>query len=568
MRNNKSIKLIICAFISFIISSMTVAASEIAETDTSSLAGDFVFWAESEEEALEIAAMYEAVLISYENGIGTLMIPVAEETPMLFTGRPMEEDDECQTLPELYPNLEYVVESELEDGTRDGTVTQWHMDYLEMKEAWEYATGSDVKVAIVDSGIDTTHEALVANIDKAVSVVPETSYGGAGFPLNYSGPGDYLGHGTHVAGIIAANTEDGTVMGMAPDCRIYSYKALERSGNSATGYTSWIANAIISAVEDGADIINLSIGGNKSEDKFISKAIDIAVEQGCFVVCAAGNYNGSGKQSEISYPALDEDTIAVTAAKMKGDGVTIDLSYSKYGEGVTFIAPGTRIYSTDKENTYGYKSGTSMATPMVSAAAALIKEMKPEADIQEILQMLTDTALDLGEEGLDIYNGYGMIQPLQALKSIAEDEEPGDEPGNEPGDDPEDEPKEPEDDKKPNGSGNNNQPDVPDRPEINQKPIENPGVAPKPELPSMPDDESKEEEDDAENVEEEPADQKINDSDIGELREEMENIPEEEQNEYTTQQQEPEPLLDWVHYILLFVIIMGIIVGKILLKKK
>lgn len=405
--------------------------------------GSFVFWAENADEAQAVADAYGAVLLSFENGIGTLVMEeVVRETDVLFRMHTGQEEtgstisgnavsgntisgntvlDNTDMTTELYPNYLYTVETE--SNSRAGG-SQWHIDYFKMDSVWKYAAGKGVKVAIVDSGIDTDHPALADRIILAKTVIPESAYGTNGYFMTYKGPDDRLGHGTHVAGIIGAKTADGFVMGMAPECSIYSYKALEKSGNSASGYTSWIANGILTAVEDGADVINLSVGGGTREDQFLAQAIHLAVENGCIIVGAAGNYYGSGLQSKIDYPAAYSDVIAVTAAVKNGDSVNIDLSYSKYGEGVGFIAPGTQIFSTNLDGTYSNKTGTSMATPMVSAAIALLLEEKPQATVQEIEEILAKTALDFGDPGKDIYYGHGMIQPLAAVKSVQPKEEP------------------------------------------------------------------------------------------------------------------------------------------------
>ena len=372
----------------------------------------YVFWATDQEEAGEIAEKYHGELISFENGIGTMSLNNTQAVMTLNA----EETERVQV--QLYPNYRYTIE-DVEDISEEIEVEnrQWHIKYFDMESVWKEATGKDVKVAIVDSGIDTDHMALAEQIALAESVVPDNAYGTNGFFLTYQGPEDRLGHGTHVAGIICADTEDGSVMGIAPECRMYSFKALEKVGNTATGYTSWIANGILRAVENEVDVINLSIGGSQREDRFISEAIDIAVESGCIVVCAAGNYVGTGVQDKIDYPAADPDTIAVSSAKQTEEGIEIDLSYSKYGEAVDFIAPGTKIYSTVPNDEFGEKKGTSMAAPMVSGMVALALEKNPEATRQEIMELLVETAEDLGDEGKDIYYGNGVIQPLKVLES-------------------------------------------------------------------------------------------------------------------------------------------------------
>ena len=545
--------------------------------------GEYVFWAESEEYAHTVAENYGALLVSFENGIGVLNLPEQEMPdevfseelmPRLFLAGASEEKPGNLELPELYPNYIYRLDVEPEAVSGNETAYQWHMEYLEMEEVWQLAAGEGIRIAIVDSGIDADHAALAQNIELAESVIPDTSYGGAGYPLEYKGPEDQLGHGTHVAGIIAAVTEDGTVMGIAPKSRIYSYKALERKGNSATGYTSWIANGILSAVEDGADIINLSLGGSVSEDKFVSQAIDIAVENGCFGVCAAGNYTRTGSQEGISYPASDPDTIAVTAAKMTDEVAEIDLAYSKYGAGVTFIAPGTDIYSTDLNGSFSAKKGTSMAAPMVSAVIALLKEELPDADVQEILEILEETALDLGKEGVDKYYGYGMIQPLKALQSIQE--EAPDDPGS--GDDSGETPEDPGTGEKPEDGESGQEPsDKPQQdakpgsgaePDVKPEPEQKPVITPEPDVVKAPEKAKEEEKDPQASDIGLPAgdESDIPEKEIEELREEMQNISPEDQKEYETQENNDESKGIRFPWLLLLLIVL--VTGRLLLKKK
>ena len=371
--------------------------------------GNWVFWAASREEAEKTALDRGGVLVSFENGIGEIYIneEKATEGPAPFSVE--------KSAVTLYPNYLYTVEAEEETPEETVQSLQWHIGALEMEKAWEISTGRGVRVAVIDTGIDTDHPALKDNIVAAETIIPEDAYGYGGFFLTYKGAEDALGHGTHVAGIIGAKTEDKSVMGIAPDCEIHSIKALEKSGNYGTGYTSWIANAVLKAAQDGADVINMSVGGSRREDRFIAQAIEIAVESGCTVVCAAGNWNGLGIQNAIDYPAFDENTIAVTAAKQTQQAMEIDLNYSKYGEKVDFCAPGTSIYSTVPED-YGTKKGTSMACPVVAGTVALVAAVLEDGTAQEIKAVMEETALDLGTKGWDEYYGHGLIQPFAAVE--------------------------------------------------------------------------------------------------------------------------------------------------------
>lgn len=362
----------------------------------------YVFWADSYEDAVSIGEEYDVNLLEYENGIGVVeVLPEMDNPEEVF-----------------YPNYQYEIE-----GYRWNADTneQWHMEALKMRKAHQYTTGEGIKVAIIDSGIDVENNALKQKIIFADSTVPDSFYGGNGYSILYKGPQDFNGHGTHVAGLIGAHSEDGTIVGMAPDCSMISIKAVERSGNTATGYTSWIAQAVLKAVDLGADIINMSLGGSTRKDEFLAEAIEIAKESGVLVVCAAGNYTGTGAQGAVDFPASDSNTIAVSAVKQSGLAFEFDSAYSKYGLEITVAAPGTNIKSLGLEGTERVLKGTSMACALVSGEATLIKSYSPGMSANEIQECITKTCLDLGEKGQDTLYGYGVIQPLQALQSLDKD---------------------------------------------------------------------------------------------------------------------------------------------------
>lgn len=362
----------------------------------------YVFWADSYEEAESIGVEYDVELLEYENGIGVIeAIPEMDNAEAVF-----------------YPNYQYEVEGYRWD---TNTNEQWHMETLKMHKAHQYATGEGITVAIIDSGIDVENEALKNNIIYAGSTIPDSFYGGSGYSILYQGPQDYNGHGTHVAGLIGAHSENGAIVGMAPDCKLISIKAVEKNGNTATGYTSWISQAVLKAVDLGADIINMSLGGSTRKDEFLAEAIAIAKESGALIVCAAGNYTGSGVQGTVDFPASDPNTIAVSAVKQSALNLEFDNAYSKYGAEITVAAPGTNIKSLGLDGTVKSLKGTSMACALVSGEAALIKSYSPGMTVDKVQECIMNTCLDWGENGWDTLYGYGVIQPLQALKSLDKD---------------------------------------------------------------------------------------------------------------------------------------------------
>ncbi len=230
--------------------------------------------------------------------------------------------------------------------------------------AWE-TTQNGVKVAILDCGINETHPDLTAKVVDRQD-----------FTTSASGTNDICGHGTHVAGIVAAvtNNSDG-VAGVCPGCLLLNGKVLDDNG---LGAYSWIANGIIWAADNGAKVINLSLGGSASSTT-LENAVNYAWNKGVVVVAAAGNSNNSSK----TYPAAYTNSIAVAAT----DNQDRRASFSSYGSSwVDVAAPGVYVFSTWKDTTsntnpqpecygtvcYKYASGTSMSTPIVAGVAGLV----------------------------------------------------------------------------------------------------------------------------------------------------------------------------------------------------
>lgn len=235
--------------------------------------------------------------------------------------------------------------------------------------AWNTTLGVGVTAAILDSGINESHQDLVGK------VVNEQDFTGSA-----SGTNDVYGHGTHVAGIVAANTNNSIgVAGVCPNCVLLNGKVLNDSGSGAY---SWIANGILWATNNGAKVINLSLGGPPSS-KTLESAVNYAWNNGSVIVAAAGN---CGCQAKL-YPAAYTKVIAVAAT----DNQDNKASFSSYSaKWVDVAAPGAYIFSTWKNQTsahnpqpvcsdpinpnscYKFASGTSMATPMTSGTVALI----------------------------------------------------------------------------------------------------------------------------------------------------------------------------------------------------
>jgi thermitase len=277
--------------------------------------------------------------------------------------------------------------------------SQWGMTKIEAPAAWDITTGSDsVTIAIVDTGVDLFHPDLSG---KLVS--------GYDFVNDDSDPQDDYGHGTHVAGIAAAKTNNSAgVAGLSWGAKIMPVKAMNDYG---TGEYADIGNGIIYAANNGADIINLSLSGPASSS-VLEEAVEYAHDLGCVVVAATGNNNSS-----VGYPASYPEVIAVAAT----DSNDQRASFSNYGPEVDVAAPGVGIRSTYwwGGSTYGWLSGTSQATPHAAGLAALIWSVSPGLNNTQVESIIKQTADDLGAAGRDNHYGFGRINARRALEATA-----------------------------------------------------------------------------------------------------------------------------------------------------
>ena len=223
----------------------------------------------------------------------------------------------------------------------------WGVARLNAPAAWDYSAGKGVKVAVIDTGIDYTHPDLAPNYK-----------GGWNAVTNTSDPKDDQGHGTHVAGTIAAARDGSGVAGVAPAADIYAVKVLDKNGS---GQYSWIISGIEWAIDNKMDVINMSLGGGEGTEA-LKQVMEKAAEAGVTVVCAAGNDSGP-----VNYPAKYPQAIAVSAS----DSADKIASFSSRGPEIAVIAPGVKIYSTKNGGGYVNLSGTSMASPHVAGLAAL-----------------------------------------------------------------------------------------------------------------------------------------------------------------------------------------------------
>jgi subtilisin family serine protease len=272
--------------------------------------------------------------------------------------------------------------------------SQPNMRQIHADQAWANCQqGSPtVVVAVVDGGVDLTHPDLAANL------LP-----GYNFVENNPVPQDDNGHGTHVAGIIAAGLNGLGVVGVAPKVSILPVRVM----SDGSGSNSTIAAGIRWAA-DRAQIINLSLGG-PSSSRVLQDAINYAIQtKGRLVIAAAGNAATTGNQTE--YPAAFPGVIAVAAVDQNGQHAY----FSNTGSYVALSAPGINILSTVLNGGYGLKSGTSMASPHVAGLAGLFWSRFPTDTAGQIAALMENTAVDQGDPGWDPVYGYGLIDAFPA----------------------------------------------------------------------------------------------------------------------------------------------------------
>ncbi len=289
-------------------------------------------------------------------------------------------------------------------GTDPMRAQQWDFTKIHVANAWAKSTGSGVTVAVIDTGVDATHPDLAGHVLTGYDEINQTAAGNT----------DPNGHGTHVAGTIAALTGNGVgVSAIAPDAKIMPIRVL---GADGSGYMSDAANGIVYAADHGADVVNMSLG-SEDEDASVTNAIAYARSRGVVVVAAAGNERQKG--SPNSYPAADPGVIAVAAT----DSTDTVASYSNQGSYVDVAAPGSAIlstYPTALNNTgYAVLYGTSMASPHVAAIAALLKAYNPTLTPDQVEQALESSAVDLGPAGKDSDYGYGRVDAAAALAAVS-----------------------------------------------------------------------------------------------------------------------------------------------------
>ncbi|WP_328910434.1 type VII secretion-associated serine protease mycosin [Streptomyces sp. NBC_00234] len=289
---------------------------------------------------------------------------------------------------------------------------QWHLDSMQAEQMWETSTGKNVTVAVIDSGVDDSNPDLLGQVLKGKDLAPDS-------------PGDehvdYLGHGTGIAGLIAGTGQSGGgdgAFGLAPGAKILPIRMRDDAGkvNGATGgknFNDDLTAAIRYAVDNDAKIINVSLANEEGSQR-LSDAVKYALRKGSLVFAAVGNTGD--KDNSIEYPAGTPGVVGVGSVDVDGTRAPT----SQYGSQVDLAAPGVDMVHACGHQKSGLckSTGTSDASAIASASAALIWSQHPDWTNNQVLRVLLNTAggPENGAERTDAI-GHGIVRPRIALKT-------------------------------------------------------------------------------------------------------------------------------------------------------
>jgi type VII secretion-associated serine protease mycosin len=280
---------------------------------------------------------------------------------------------------------------------------QWQLSSLHATSAWSESTGAGVVVAVLDSGVDAGHVDLRGQVLPGADFVDGTT----------DGRRDAVGHGTTVAALIAGRADDNSgVEGVAPAAKILPVRVLDTQ-NRYRDATN-VAKALRWAVDHGADVVNMSLGGG-IRSPALADAIDYAYQHDVVVVACTGNQIAGGPD-DIWYPAREPGVVAVAGLDEGGAEPTL-WSGTLTGQDTVLVAPAVNMLGA-KPGGYWRVQGTSFAAPLVSATAALIRARWPGLDAANVINRLISTADDLGVPGRDDEYGFGEVDPVAAVTGI------------------------------------------------------------------------------------------------------------------------------------------------------
>lgn len=304
------------------------------------------------------------------------------------------------------PDTEYrlppneLVPDQVQASQDAGDAPDWGHQTIGVPDAWKVTKGKGATVAVLDTGCDQSHRDLKAQLVAAKD-----------FTGSRSGSSDVNGHGTHCAGIVLAAENGVGMVGVAPEARLLVGKVLSDSGS---GLSTWIAAGIDWSVENGADVISMSLGSG-SPDQRIGAAVQRALDKGVLVIAAAGNEGP--REGTAGWPGSFPGVICVAAV----DNTQAVARFSSRGKSVVVAAPGVNVRSCYPGDRFANMSGTSMATPYVAGCAALYVSQAKAKGVKytpaEFAKAVEATSKDLPPQGRDTASGFGLVQPAKLLPS-------------------------------------------------------------------------------------------------------------------------------------------------------
>jgi len=301
----------------------------------------------------------------------------------------VDEDIEINIKPLPY------IRSFMQKPLTNNTIVPWGVERINAPNVWQQLTGEGVKVAVVDTGVDLSHPMLVNNLRKGINITNPDKR-----------PNDDNGHGTHVAGTIAATGGVGKVIGVAPDAEIYPVKAFDRNGKALL---SDIGKAVEWCIENDIRLINMSYG-TASSNPTLEEIYLQAYEQGAVMIAASGN---NGPDGAIGFPGKYPFTITVGATTEDNQVA----NFSSRGREVDICAPGVEILSCWLYGGVKRLKGTSMATPHVTGTVALLLERYPQLHFGQIKQIIKYSATNLA--GIErVMQGMGIVNTEKAVQML------------------------------------------------------------------------------------------------------------------------------------------------------
>jgi thermitase len=404
-RSTAAVTVVIFVFFSLYLLAGIVAGTQPVSAQAAQAESYLIQFQPSTSQAERAAwlAQSDAELVSWMPQIGVAEVRFAHGAPLAAASAA---GGDAGPIAFVEPDVAVSGDATVSDPAYLDATQGYGQHLLDVSSAWNVTKGvSATIIAIVDSGINLSHPEFTGRI------VP-----GYDFINNDDDPSDDHGHGTHVAGIAAAGINGIGTVGVCPECKLMPVKVLNQRNGGTWGTVS---KGILFAVDNGADVINLSLGASITSTTLIS-SVQYALDKGVVIVAAAGNMASNGP----FYPAAVPGVIGVSGTDSQDQYWQV----SNYGDYIDVSAPAVNIYSSyyDLANTsgYAYMSGTSMASPFVSGLVGLVLSRRPDMKVDEVTTLLEATAKDLGDPGRDQLYGFGRVDAHQALVAANEGIDP------------------------------------------------------------------------------------------------------------------------------------------------